>query len=252
MVGRHALIGCAVLAAGLAAPAAGQTFSGSGQEATRPFALIAGLAVFEMEHRGEGAFLVRLMDDKGNVVGEVANAQGVFGGSRALRVAETGRYLLDVVADGRWSVRLRSNDVDEDGAPDPSHERGLAEGTRAGGQPGTFGWAARGFLGGLLAGPVGTGIAVSKAGSSTDGPARNALAQLATSEGPGFTAGYRDGFVGRLSDRRKRSALFGGLVGTGVLAYVLYQAIDIGRPQTAVDPDPDNPMSIVVPIFRFN
>lgn len=235
----------------LAGPAAAQQFRGSGSEATPMFPLAAGLAVFESEHRGNGSFTIRLLDADGNTIGEVANGTGVFGGSKAVRVPQTGRYLLNVEAMGEWSVRLRRNDPEGAAAIDSVQLRGRDDGHEAAGQPGTTGWLAQGFVGGVLLGPIGTAIAVTRAGSSARSTAQEAASTLSLGE-PGYAASYREAYADRLSTRRQRSALIGGVLGSVVLGYVLLQALDLGAAGEGVEPPDDNPPALVVPIFSWS
>ena len=165
-----ALLMLAVLPA-LPSAAAGQDFTGSGQRATELFPLPQGLAVFEIEHRGSsGDFVVQLFDDSGTLVGELARANGAFQGSKAVSIPKAGNYVLDVAATGAWSVRRRGGISSPATATDTDQEpetlRGLADGVDAANEPGVGGWFARGLLGGALAGPIGTVVAVNFAGRS--------------------------------------------------------------------------------------
>lgn len=123
--------GAAVVAAALAftaPPVGAQALTGTGQHATPLFRLEAGLAVFELEHRGRDRFVVLLLDDRAEVVARLADASGDFTGSKAVRVPRSGSYLLDIQADGDWMVRLRDAPVgalrpilagESGSAPDP-------------------------------------------------------------------------------------------------------------------------------------
>lgn len=81
--------------------------SGKGQQATEMFTLPAGLVVFEMQHDGESNFIVHLIDDQGKRVEYMVSEIGQFNGSKAVRVPSAGRYLLDIAADGNWSIKTR-------------------------------------------------------------------------------------------------------------------------------------------------
>lgn len=82
-------------------------FTGSGQKASDIFTLRKGLAVFDSEHTGGTSnFIVYLLDAKGETVSLVANGIGNFSGSKAARIPADGSYLLNVSADGRWSISV--------------------------------------------------------------------------------------------------------------------------------------------------
>jgi hypothetical protein len=221
------LLGIVIAAACLPAPALqAQEFRGTAQEATELFALDAGLAVFEMEHQGAGAFRVRLLDEQGNVVEELAAAEGGFRGSRAVRVPRGGRYLLDVSATGPWSVRRR---VDAQAAqvaaqaallPDTASPVFKAA-SAAADEVSTAGWLARGFVGGALAGPVGAAFAVAVAG-------RSGVPDYARSDGGAeYGPGFQEAFAAQVRQQRKKRAFIGGMLGSGVFLAGLIWAVDI-------------------------
>jgi hypothetical protein len=245
----------AVLAATMlvlsASPGLAQNFKGRGTDATQRFALTEGVAVFEVEHKGDGDFNIRLLDDQGQVIGEVARGTGDFGGAKALRIPRTSYYIYDVEATGEWSVRLREIRPDN-GPPDPAAERGAEAGRVDGGRPGTTGWLARGLLGGALLGPIGTAIAVNRAAESAPGDAQAAASALQEGE-LAFVAAYRESYADRLRARRARSALIGGAVGTGVLVFAIFQFVDLGTSSANVIQDPGGSFdpAIVVPLFRW-
>ena len=84
------------------------SFSGDRETATGFFRLSRGVKDFEMTHKGEGRFTVRLLDENGAKVGRsLAKVKGSFRGSRSVRVPRDGIYLLQVEADGPWTVRRR-------------------------------------------------------------------------------------------------------------------------------------------------
>jgi hypothetical protein len=234
-----------------AAPLAAQNYKGKGTEATQKFALGEGLAVFEVQHKGEGDFVVRLLDDGGNVIDDVARGVGNFGGAKAVHIPRTGYYLFNIEAPGEWSVRLREMQPQGTNVPDPASERGLAAGREDAGKPGTFGWMGRGLLGGLLLGPIGTAVAVNRASESADDAAQAAANSLSMNELSYVTA-YRQSYADRLRTRRQRSALIGGAVGTSVLVFAIFQAVNLGTSEAGVEePGPDNPPAILVPLFTW-
>jgi hypothetical protein len=88
------------------APSAPQTFSGSGPAATPFFYLEDTLTTFEMTHNGDSNFIVHLLDSDGDTVAWLVNEIGSFDGSTATGLPASGIYLLDVEADGNWTVRV--------------------------------------------------------------------------------------------------------------------------------------------------
>lgn len=105
---------------GMGAPT-GQIF------ATDPFTLESGLTVVEMTHQGEGHFVVDLLsaardetaaservefssDKTGKSNTEVAIAladeRGPLDVSKAVKVPTSGKHILDVKADGPWTVKV--------------------------------------------------------------------------------------------------------------------------------------------------
>ncbi len=218
------------LSAMLAVPAAAQEFTGTGQRATELFPLPQGLSVFEIEHRGSsGAFIVQLFDDTGTLVGELARANGTFQGSKAIPVPRTGNYVLDVAATGPWSVRRRGGPAAPVGAAintdqGPEHLAGIADGNEAAAGPPVRGWFARGLLGGVVGGPIGTAVAVNFAGRSDATIPPPMRGDNANAD---YTLGYQAGYTDRLHQRRKKSALAGGIVGSAVFLGVLVYALDI-------------------------
>lgn len=81
--------------------------SGVGQQLSDPVALEAGLGVFTMEHDGGSNFAIWLYDAaSGERLELLVNEIGPWFGSRAIELPATGDYLLEVTADGNWSVEI--------------------------------------------------------------------------------------------------------------------------------------------------
>ena len=80
--------------------------SGTGQEATEKFVLKEGLVRFDFLYTGKHNFVVWLLDNDGREVELLANKIGYFDGSKAIRINKTGIYLLDISADGGWTVTI--------------------------------------------------------------------------------------------------------------------------------------------------
>jgi hypothetical protein len=87
-------------------------FSGSGKQTTPRFELAPGLVVLKVTHDGGSTFVVALIDGEGNQVVDssggapLINELGPFDGSVAVSIQRRGEYLLDVTADGNWSVSI--------------------------------------------------------------------------------------------------------------------------------------------------
>jgi len=82
------------------------TLSGNGQEASDIFNLQEGLSVFELKNTGSGHFGIWLMDNMGNKEELLVNTIGPFDGSKAARIDKSGEYILDVSAEGGWTVNI--------------------------------------------------------------------------------------------------------------------------------------------------
>ena len=89
-------------------PAAPLEFSGAGPQASEQFDLSADLARFEMTHQGQSSFIVTLLDDEGAEVGSsLMNEIGPIDSSQAVQIPEDRTYLLNVDADGAWTIRVQ-------------------------------------------------------------------------------------------------------------------------------------------------
>ena len=85
------------------------TLSGTGPQASEAFELESGLAVVRLSHQGASNFIVHLLDgDSGEQLGaSLVNRIGTFDGSTAFATGNpTAPYVLDVDADGPWSVTV--------------------------------------------------------------------------------------------------------------------------------------------------
>lgn len=79
---------------------------GTGPKATDFFRLDKGLKRFTITHDGTGYFGVVLMDDKGDKVDRLVNDLSPYNGSKALKISQTGNYLLNIEANGNWTVTI--------------------------------------------------------------------------------------------------------------------------------------------------
>ena len=81
-------------------------FSGHGNEATAAFHLESGLLRCDYRCQGEMNFIVYLLDSNGEMVALLANEIGTAEGSSATNIREPGNYLMDISADGDWTMVL--------------------------------------------------------------------------------------------------------------------------------------------------
>ncbi len=225
------------LAATFAGSAPAQNVSGTGQQATDLFSLSAGLATFEIEHDGEGTFAVRLLDDQGELIDNLASATGAFRGSKAVRVPRIGQYLYDVSATGAWSIRLRQRSGEETVTPArPAgrtevvsdsllRSRGSYYGAQEANRVGAFPYMLGGLLGGLAAGPIGAGAAFAIASGRAASVPQQVQDTLAVRE-PIYREAYVESFQHRLRTNRRTAALVGGLTGTAIFAFAIAQVVN--------------------------
>ena len=81
------------------------TLSGDSREATEFFSSDGGLTTFQMKHNGDGNFQVTLLNKNGVRQELLANEIGQYEGSTSTSLEE-GIYLLDVNANGDWSITV--------------------------------------------------------------------------------------------------------------------------------------------------
>ena len=82
------------------------SLSGDGQEATSKFTLEKGLSIFRMKHDGSSNFAIWLMDDNGYTEELLVNEIGEFDGAKAVGISKGGTYLLDIAANGDWTIDI--------------------------------------------------------------------------------------------------------------------------------------------------
>ena len=79
---------------------------GTGRQASKKFTLEPGLTVFEINHDGNSNVIVRLLDQDGNAIDTLFNQIGQFNGERGFAIHDGGKFLLDIVADGKWNINI--------------------------------------------------------------------------------------------------------------------------------------------------
>lgn len=89
-------------------------FSGHGDDVSSKFTLESGITIITMTHDGGSNFAIKLLDNAGGYVDLLVNEIGVFDGSKAIGVredniigAKPGIHLLDITADGIWTVLIK-------------------------------------------------------------------------------------------------------------------------------------------------
>lgn len=115
--------------------------------------------------------------------------------------------------------------------------------------PGTTGWIGRGFLGGLIAGPVGMGYVVSRAGSTAAADATAAAERQ--NLGPDLQQFYEQAYASKLRSRRAVPAFLGGAVGTGVLVFAIVRIVKLSH-NSDVPLGDTGTANIAVPLFQWN
>jgi hypothetical protein len=95
---------------------------------------------------------------------------------------------------------------------------GYQRGLQAARNEPTSQWVLRGFLGGLVLGPVGAGVAYTAANNSGVAVTPQYRMLLLQEGGAAYATSYQDAYAEALRARRKRSALTGGVLGTAALA----------------------------------
>ena len=85
------------------------SFRGMGPQVSQFFTLNPGLATFNMTHNGKNNFIIWLLDSKGNKIDLLVNETGIFDGSKATGIKDSGIYCLDIYAvdaDGNWKIDI--------------------------------------------------------------------------------------------------------------------------------------------------
>ena len=83
-----------------------KAFTGTGQQVLPFVKLDKGLTTFKLKHTGKSNFSVLLMDKNGNREELLVNEIGDFDGSKAVGLSRSGIYLLDISADGVWTISV--------------------------------------------------------------------------------------------------------------------------------------------------
>jgi len=84
-----------------------QSFSGQGHRAISPIQLDEGLTIVTLTHTGSSNFAIWLLDSDGENVDLLVNEIGSFDGSTAIGLPAAGVYVLDIYADGDWTISVQ-------------------------------------------------------------------------------------------------------------------------------------------------
>jgi hypothetical protein len=84
-----------------------QSFSGQGHRAISPIQLDEGLTIVTLTHTGSSNFAIWLLDSNGEHVDLLVNEIGPFDGSTAIGVPAAGVHILDIHADGHWTISVQ-------------------------------------------------------------------------------------------------------------------------------------------------
>lgn len=276
----------ALLAATPPGRAAAQDFTGTGQQATALFPLPAGLAVFELQHQGSGAYAFRLLDENGAVVQELAAGSGTFAGSKAIGVPRAGRYVFDVSATGPWSIHLRpaspaageaaggatkgappaaagtasagsapAGSPAVGSAPEPlpdslavlsPAERGRRAGVQAGQRAQPWSW--KWFSRGLAGGTVAGPIGAGIATAAAGHGTMPDAPAVPEDRDPALGEGYRTGYASGIRNERREAALVGGLLGTGIFTFALLHVLNVVGGGAGTDDGGGQTTYLVVPL----
>lgn len=92
----------------LEAPPLPANLSGNGQSVSAFFFAEQGLARFKMTHAGNANWAPILMNADGDRIELLANEIGKFEGEKAVRIPLGDIYLIDITANGAWTITVTS------------------------------------------------------------------------------------------------------------------------------------------------
>lgn len=95
-----------------AAPEIPLSFSGQGDYITTPFMLNEGITAVTYAHKGSSTFIIRLMDESGNIADTIIDDHGSLHGLTTLSIWSTnptlkpGIHFFTIIADGKWAINI--------------------------------------------------------------------------------------------------------------------------------------------------
>lgn len=226
----------------LPGPSVAQSFSGNGPAATSPFVLLSGERAVTVSAAAPESFEAYLLSQNGAVVATLSGAE-----RQEIRVPTDGRYVIDVRASDSWSIRIQEPD-----AMQLERARGRIEGNEAAIAQSSAAWLGKGLVGGLLLGPIGTAIAVNRAGRGEPELSSSIEERLSTAS-PEYRAAFREAYADRARGSQRASALIGGVTGTAILTFAILQFTVWGEQEQAEGELPGTGTPAArVPILRFD
>jgi len=96
-----------VMEASASAPSGSTHLSGNGDDVVSFSVSGTGLKIFTMNYTGKRDFAVKLKDGSGDDIAVLANETGSYSGKKSEKLT-SGRYYLDVTADGPWTIDITS------------------------------------------------------------------------------------------------------------------------------------------------
>ena len=81
------------------------SFEGTGDDVQSFTTTSGGTWIFRMNYPGEEVFIVRLLDDHGDSIEELANEGGSYTGTKSVQMV-AGTYYLDVSAAAPWTITM--------------------------------------------------------------------------------------------------------------------------------------------------
>lgn len=104
-------------------------------------------------------------------------------------------------------------------SPNPAFD-GMFDGRTAANQKGTGGYFVGGLVGGVTLGLIGTGIAWGIASAGDPAPSQT-QSMIIRQKGNEYAFAYSESYSQRVKQKRKRSAVTGGLIGTAAIVAVI-------------------------------
>jgi hypothetical protein len=87
------------------------SFSGRGDKVIQDVKLTAGSSRARLTHNGGSNFIVKMLNDDGQLVSLVVNKIGSYQGSQFLPVKQAGNYAIQIQADGNWKLDIEDSSV---------------------------------------------------------------------------------------------------------------------------------------------
>lgn len=89
-----------------ASPPSSFKLEGIGQQSTEYFTLEKGMVNFKLTHQGKSNFAAELYNKDGDYIDLLVNHIGDFSGSKVVPIKEKKEYIINVTADGLWTITI--------------------------------------------------------------------------------------------------------------------------------------------------